>query len=439
MSYSEENSAQQKTAIEAKIAEIDRLISLQLNEIIHHEDFQKLEASWRGLHYLVNETKPNQYLKIKVFQASKKDLLRDFERALEFDQSFFFKKIHDDIYGTFGEDPFGMLVGDYQFSNHPQDLTLLEYLSQVAAFIHAPFISALSSSMFGWEDFSKINQTNNLKAIFDSNDFYKWRNFREPENARYVGLCLPQVLTRNPYESTSDSLFNFQETSLPEKLLWGNAAYAFGAGVAKAYRESSWCGKMRGPNSDGLVEGLPKYEMDGFKQSVDVLIGAEKEKELSDLGFIPLVQIQRDGEIAFFSDQSCLKPKLYDYDLANFQSRLNTKLSYVLAMARFAHYLMAIVRDRKEPFLNRRECEQKLNQWIQNYYYPFREGIDDLEATDDEMRCRFPLSDSRIDIVEVPGNPGKFRAVAYLLPVYLLGELRVSMRMIVNLPVKIGS
>ncbi len=233
-SGSEESISQAEIEINSQITEIDRLINLQLNEILHHPEFQHLEASWRGLHYLINETQPNQHLKIKVFQVWKKELLKDFERSIEFDQSTLFKRVCDDIYSTFGEDPFGLLIGDYEFNNNFQDIALLEHISQVAATAHAPFISAASPAMFGWDNFSEMYEINYVSRIFDQVQYTKWRSFRDSEASRYVGLCLPHILLREPYLQTSGGLFNFQESVLPESALagfWGNAGYAFGSCV----------------------------------------------------------------------------------------------------------------------------------------------------------------------------------------------------------------
>ncbi|HLM01170.1 MAG TPA: type VI secretion system contractile sheath large subunit, partial [Pyrinomonadaceae bacterium] len=227
-------------AINARIAEIDRLISDQMNEIMHHEEFQKLEGSWRGLHYLLKNSLTGTQLKIRVMSVTKKELLKDFERALEFDQSSLFKKIYEDEYGTFGGAPFGALIGDYEFGNHPQDMALLDKLSQVAAAAHAPFLSAASPEMFGWDSFSEMSEVRDVSKIFDRTEYMKWRSFRESEDSRYVGLTLPHVLMREPYGAATKptETFRFEEDvdgKDHKKYLWGNAAYALGTRLTEAF------------------------------------------------------------------------------------------------------------------------------------------------------------------------------------------------------------
>ena len=248
-------------AINARIAEIDRLVSTQMNEIMHHEDFQKLEGSWRGLHHLVKNSLTGPQLKIRVMSATKKDLLKDFERALEFDQSSMFKKLYEEEYGTFGGAPYGALIGDYEFGNHPQDMALLEQISQVAAAAHAPFLSAASADMFGWDTFSEMTEVRDISKIFDRMEYMKWRSFRESEDSRYVGLTLPHVLGREPYGAATrpTETFAFEEDvdgTDHKKYLWSNAAYALGTRLTEAFSMHGWCVAIRGVEGGGLVDGL---------------------------------------------------------------------------------------------------------------------------------------------------------------------------------------
>ncbi|MGI8468505.1 MAG: type VI secretion system contractile sheath large subunit [Pyrinomonadaceae bacterium] len=426
------------TAINARIAEIDRLISGQLNEIMHQEDFQKLEGSWRGLHHLVKNSLTGTQLKIRVMSASKKDLLKDFERALEFDQSALFRKIYEEEYGTFGGAPFGALIGDYEFSNHPQDMALLEKISGVAAAAHAPFISAASSELFGWDTFGEMTEVRDVAKIFDRTEYAKWRSFRESEDSRYVGLTLPHVLGREPYgEATKPTeTFRFEEDvdgKDHKKYLWSNAAYSFGTRLTEAFSMHGWCVAIRGVEGGGLVQGLPTHTFNtdegevALKCPTEVAITDRREKEFSDNGFIPLVHCKDTDYAAFFGAQSGNKAKKYDTDEANANARLSTQLQYIFAVSRFAHYLKSIVRDKIGSFMSRSDAEYFLNKWISNYVTP-----DDMASP--ETKAKYPLREARVDVAEIPGKPGAYRAIAFMRPHFQLDELTVSLRLVADLP-----
>ena len=425
-------------AINARIAEIDRLLSAQMNEIMHHEEFQKLEGSWRGLHHLVKNSLTGPTLKIRVMSATKKDLLKDFERALEFDQSALFKKIYEEEYGTFGGAPYGALIGDYEFGNHPQDMALLTSLSQVAAAAHAPFISAASADMFGWDTFSEMTEVRDISKIFDRNEYMKWRSFRESEDSRYVGLTLPHVLGREPYgEATKPTeTFRFEEDvdgKDHKKYLWSNAAYAMGTRLTEAFSMHSWCVAIRGVEGGGLVDSLPTHTFEtdegeiAMKCPTEVAITDRREKEFSDNGFIPLVHCKNTDYAAFFATQSCNKAKKYDTDAANANARLSTQLQYIFAVSRFAHYLKAMMRDKIGSFMSRKEAEIFLNRWISNY-------VLENDVAPAAQKAKYPLREARVDVSEVPGKPGVYRAVAFLRPHFQLDELSVSLRLVAELP-----
>ena len=354
-------------AINSRIAEIDRLVTAQMNEIMHHEDFQKLEGSWRGLHHLVKNSLTGPMLKIKVMSATKKDLLKDFERALEFDQSAMFRKVYEEEYGTFGGAPFGALIGDYEFGNHPQDMSLLESISQVAAAAHAPFLSAASANMFGWDTYSEMTEVRDVAKIFDRTEYMKWRSFRESEDSRYVGLTMPHVLMREPYGAATKptETFRFEEDvdgKDHKKYLWGNAAYALGTCLTEAFSMYGWCVAIRGVEGGGLVQGLPTHTFEtdegeiAMKCPTEVAITDRREKEFADNGFIPLVHCKNTDYAAFFGTQSANKAKKYDSDAANANARLSTQLQYIFAVSRFAHYLKAMMRDKIGSFMSRTDC-----------------------------------------------------------------------------------
>ncbi|NTW35302.1 MAG: type VI secretion system contractile sheath large subunit [Syntrophobacteraceae bacterium] len=424
--------------INARIAQIDKLLSLQLNEIMHHPDFQKLEASWRGLNYLVMNSETGERLKIRVLNISKKDMLKDMEKASEFDQSTLFKKIYEEEFGTFGGASYGTLIGDYEFGNHPQDLALLEKISQVAAAAHAPFIAAAGPQLFNWESFTELGGPRDLAKIFQGVDYAKWKSFRESEDSRYAALALPHILMRSPYgrENQPIEAFDFEEGvdgTDHGKYLWGNAAYALGSRITDAFAKYGWCAAIRGVEGGGLVQGLPVHTFKtdegevALKCPTEIAVTDRREKEFADLGFIPLVHCKGTDYAAFFSTQTNNKPKKFDTDAANANARLSSQLQYILAVSRFAHYLKSIMRDKIGSFMTRKNCQDFLNRWISNYVL-----LDDDAGQ--EAKAKFPLREARVDVMEIPGKPGAYRAVAYLRPHYQLDELTISLRLVANLP-----
>lgn len=426
-----------ETMINARIAQIDHLLSLQLNEILHHPDFQKLEGSWRGLQYLMKQSETSAMLKIKVLNVSKKDLLRDLQRAPEFDQSALFKKVYEEEYGVFGGTPFGTLVGDYYFDKSGQDMELLEKISNVAAAAHAPFLSAASHEMLNLESFSELDAPRDLGKIFDSTEFAKWKAFRQSEDARYVALTAPRVLMREPYGSATVPIeaFNYEERvdgTNHDEYCWGNAAYALAANVNKAFAFYGWTASIRGVESGGLVEGLPVHNFRtesgeiAMKCPTEVQITDRREKELADLGFAPLVHQKGTPNAAFFSVNSTQKPKVYDDPKASASARLSSQLPYIYSTSRFAHYLKVMMRDKIGGYTSRTEVDAFLNRWIQNYIA--------VESASPAIKAKKPLSEARIDVVEVAGKPGVYRAVAFLKPHFQLEEMGVAMRLVADLP-----
>lgn len=427
-----------ESMINARIAQIDHLLSIQLNEILHHQSFQKLEASWRGLKYLLDQSETSTSLKIKVFNCNKKELLKDLQRAPEFDQSTLFKKVYEEEFGTFGGAPFGALMGDYEFGRSPEDIELLERISQTAAAAHAPFVTGADPSLFNLDNFTALDAPRDLAKIFDTTEYAKWKSFRQSEDSRYVGLCLPHVLMRLPYgrETKPIEAFSYEEQvdgTDHSKYLWGNAAYALAARVTTAFANYGWCASIRGVEGGGLVEGLPVhnfYTDEGdttLKCPTEVPITDRREKELADLGFVPLVHCKGTDYAAFFSVQSAQKSKLYDKDAANANARLSTQLPYIFAVSRFAHYLKVMMRDKIGSFMSRAECETWLNKWILQYVLP-----DDSAGP--TYKAQRPLREAAIQVVDVPGKPGAYRAVAFLRPHFQLDELSVSLRLVADLP-----
>ena len=424
--------------INSRIAQIDHLLSLQLNEILHHPAFQKLEASWRGIKYMMDQSETSSMLKIRVLNVSKKELLRDLQRAPEFDQSVMFKKVYEDEFGIFGGEPFGALVGDYEFSKHPEDIELLEKVSQVAAGAHAPFLTAASPELLNLDSFAQLGDPRDIGKIFDSTEFAKWKSFRASEDSRYVGLTMPRVLMRLPYGKDTKPVdeFSYEEGvdgTDHSKYLWGNAAYALGARLTTAFAQYGWCASIRGVEGGGLVEGLPTHTFrtdDGdvaLKCPTEVAITDRREKELADQGLIPLVHCKGTDYAAFFSVQSANKPKKYDKAAANANARLSSQLPYILAVSRFAHYMKSIMRDKIGGFMSRIQCQTFLTQWIMQY-------VTEDDQASAAVKARFPLREARIEVSEIPGKPGAYRAIAFLRPHFQLDELTVSLRLVAELP-----
>lgn len=434
------------TMINVRIAKIDMLISNQLNEILHNDEFQKLEASWRGLRNLVYNTETGTHLKLRVLNVSKDELRDDLEKAVEFDQSTLFKKVYEEEYGTFGGHPYGLLIGDYEFGRSPQDVTLLENISNVAAAAHAPFIAAASPSMFDMDSFTELGIPRDLAKIMEGTQWIKWRSFRESEDSRYVTLVLPHVLMRTPYGSDVDAGqvsvegFNFEEDvdgRDHSKYLWGNAAYVLGQRITNAFALYSWCAAIRGAEGGGKVEGMPftTFSTDdgdiAIKSPTEIAITDRREKELTDLGFISLCYCKGTDYSAFFSGQTANKPKVYNLDEANANANLSTQLPYIIASSRFAHYIKVMMRDRIGSFMTQGNVSDYLNTWITDY----------VLLSDDagqELKAQYPLREARVDVAEVPGKPGVYNAIVFLRPHFQLEGLTASIRLVAELPPAAG-
>ncbi|KGM55053.1 EvpB family type VI secretion protein [Lysobacter arseniciresistens ZS79] len=425
--------------LDARVAELDRMISEQLTAVMHAPQFQQLESTWRGLHYLCGQTSTGAQLKIKVLNAPKKDVVKDFKSAIDFDQSALFKKVYEEEFGTFGGSPFGALLGDYEIGRQPEDMYFIEQMSHVAAAAHAPFISAASEDMFGLESFTEMGKPRDLAKVFDTVEYAKWKSFRDSEDSRYVGLTLPRFLGRLPYnpkDGTTVEGFNYVEDVAGDdhsSYLWCNTAYAFGARLTRAFEDFGWCAAIRGVEGGGLVEELPTHTFrtdDGevaLKCPTEVAITDRREKELSDLGFIPLVHCKNTDYAAFFGAQSAQKPKKYNTDAANANASLSAQLQYIFAVSRVAHYLKAMMREKIGSFASAGNVEDFLNRWIAQYVL-----LDD-NATQ-EAKAQFPLREASVQVSEVPGKPGVYRAVSFLRPHFQLDELSVSLRLVAELP-----
>lgn len=422
-----------------QIAEVDRLLSDQLNAIMHDPEFQKLEASWRGLHYLVFETEKDEVLRIRVLNISRRELLRDMSRAPEFDQGGLFRKIYVAEFDQPGGQPYGVLIGDYEFGEHPQDIELLKWIAQIAAAAHAPFIAGAAPRFFGWESYDELRRPRDLFSIFCGRKYDEWNAFRKSEESRYVALCLPHVLMRAAYADATRPVgeFRFEEdVDGPDrgKCLWGNAAYVLGARITDAFARYGWCAAIRGVEGGGLVQGLPLHsftndegEID-FKRSTEIPICERRELELANLGFIALFACRGTDDAVFFSAPSCHKPLQYMEDFATVSAYCAAQLPYILTASRFAHYITVMARGEFGPSMSAKDCEEWLNGWISNYVTP-------SPTATDETRRNYPLGEALIKVENDPRRPGYAQAIARVRPHYMLGDNpSVPMRLVVELP-----
>ncbi len=421
-----------------RITEIDEFLTAQINEILHHPAFQKLEGSWRGLHYFVMNTETCSQLKVRVLNTSLEVLREDLTKAIEFDQSNLFKKIYEEEYGTFGGSPYSCLIGDFYFSNHVQDIRLLELISGVVATAHTPFISAVSPLFFNLDKFEDLPFPRDLAKLFESPDYVKWNAFRNSEDSRYVALLLPRILMRLPYGDNTLPVvgFNFNEdvgVGDTDKFCWGNPAYALGQRITNAFSLYGWTAAIRGVEGGGMVENLPTYifkTLEGDKSvkcPTEVAITDRREKELSDLGFLSICYCKGTDYAVFFGGQTTQKPRLYNLDDANANASLSARLTYMLVSSRFAHYIKILMRDKIGSFLMKENIEAYLNTWLSGYILL----NDDASSS---VKAQYPLREGRVDVFDVPGKPGSYKAVIYLRPHFQMEELTASIRLVTMLP-----
>ncbi|NTW00251.1 MAG: type VI secretion system contractile sheath large subunit [Oscillochloris sp.] len=438
------NSSDPSLLIQYRIDQLDTIISTQLSVIMHDSNFQSLESSWRGLHYLVFNSETGTRLKLRLLNVAREELKNDLDNAVEFDQSTLFKKVYEAEYGMFGGSPYSALLGDFYFGRNPQEVNLLEKISNVAAAAHAPFITAADPKLFDMEHFTVLDKPRDLATLFESAELIKWRAFRDSEDSRYVALTMPHVLMRLPYGPATNPVdeFNFVEDVVTDdgdldKFLWGNAAWFLGQRITNAFSLYSWTAAIRGYEGGGLVTDMPIYTFktdDGqiaVRVPTEVAITDRREKELSDLGFIALCYRKETDQAAFFGGQTANKPKVYIEDSATANARLSAQLPYMLAASRFAHYIKVLMRDRIGSFMSQGDVSRLLNRWISQYVL-----LDDVASQ--ELKARYPLREARIDVTANPAKPGAYKAIVFLRPHFQLEELTVSIRLVAELPPPVG-
>ncbi|MDR1375380.1 MAG: type VI secretion system contractile sheath large subunit [Holosporaceae bacterium] len=426
------------TYVERLTADIDAVLSAQISEILHHPAFQTLEGTWRALYYLVMNIDIGPHLKIRVLNATKKELLDDLEHTIEFDQSQIFKKVYEEEYGTFGGHPYSCLVGGYEFTRSAQDLILLEKISNVAAAAHAPFMAAAHAKLFDMDSFAQLTGPRDISKIFESTEMMKWNSFRDSEDSRYVALVMPRVLMRLPYgpDTLPVEGMNYVESvdgSDSSQFCWGNAAFVLAQRIGNAFSLYKWPAAIRGVEGGGLVEQLPAYTFkttDGdiaLKCPTEIAITDRREKELSGMGFLSICHSKGTDFAAFFGGQTTQRTKIYNTDDANANASLSARLPYLLAASRFAHYIKSIMRDKIGSFLTKDNVSFYLNNWIASYVL-----LND--SASQTLKAKYPLREARIDVFDVPGKPGSYKATIFLRPHFQLEELTASIRLVAMLP-----
>lgn len=424
--------------INQKIAEIDQLLGNQLNLILHNDAFRKLEGSWRGLNYLVMNTFTGTDLKIRLLNAQKQEIANDLEKAVEFDESSLFKKIYEAEYDTFGGSPYSCLLADYYFAPDPADMAIVSDLSGVAAAAFAPLITAPDPSMFALKTFQNLDRPMALATIFESLNMIKWNSFRETEDSRYVTMTLPRVLIREPYGPDTNPVqgLNYTEQvdgTTDNTFVWTNPCYMLGQRITNAFFLYGWTAAIRGVEGGGLVENLPVYTFhttDGdlaLKCPTEIAITDRREKELSDLGFIALCHQKGTDKACFFGAQTTQKPKVYNTSEANANANISARLTYMLASSRFAHYIKCIMRDKIGSFMTKDDIQHYLQTWISNYVL-----LNDNAPQD--VKARFPLREAKVEVFDVPGDPGYYSAIVFLRPHFQLEDLTASLRLVAKIP-----
>lgn len=405
----------QQAIVTDMIAEIDKKLSVQVDEILHHAEFQKMESAWRGLKLVIDRTDFRQNIKLELLNVSKEDLLNDFEDSPEVVKSGLYKLVYAEQYGTFGGKPYGTMIANYDFGPGPQDIKLLQYVAGVASMSHCPFMAAAGSQFFGLDSFSKLPNLKDLSSIFEGPQYVKWNSFRQSEDSRYVGLTMPRFLLRLPYEPETNPVkaFEYKEnvSNNNEKYLWGNTAYTFATRLTESFASYGWCPNIIGPQSGGAVKDLPMHLFESMgeiatKIPTEISITDRRELELADQGFISLVYRKGSDNAAFFSANSVQRPKTYGDTLegkkAETNYRLGTQLPYIYVITRLAHYIKVMQRENLGSFKTRIDLERELNDWLRQY-------ISDTDTPMPGVRQRRPLRRAAISVEDVPGEAGWFK------------------------------
>ncbi|CND15699.1 EvpB family type VI secretion protein [Yersinia frederiksenii] len=426
-----------KTLLDGHIAALDDQISRQLDAVMHHPDFQRVESGWRGLKFLVDRTDFRQNVKIELLDVSKEDLRQDFEDCPEIVQSGLYRHTYIQEYDTPGGEPIGSVISNYEFDAGPQDIALLRNISKVSAAAHMPFIASVGPKFFLKDSMEEVAAIKDIGNYFDRAEYIKWKSFRDSDDARYIGLTMPRVLGRLPYgpDTVPVRSFNYvEEVKGPdhEKYLWANASFAFAANMVKSFIKNGWCVQIRGPQAGGAVTDLPIHLYDlgtgnQVKIPSEVMIPETREFEFANLGFIPLSYYKNRDYSCFFSANSTQKPALYETADATANSRINARLPYIFLLSRIAHYLKLIQRENIGTTKDRRLLELELNNWVRSLVTEMTDPGDDLQAS-------HPLRDAKVTVEDIEDNPGFFRVKLYAVPHFQVEGMDVNLSLVSQMP-----
>ncbi len=409
-----------KLFVDELIQELDLILSKQMDAILHHPDFQRLEAPWRSLRFLIDRTDFTENIKIQYINATKEDLLQDFEDAASVAETGLFRQVYTEEFGQFGGEPVGAMIGNYEFTPSNEDIKLLEYLGSLGAMNHAPFVGAAGPSFFGLDDYEQLPQLKQIEAIFDGPQYIKWRGLRESDDARNIGLAMPRFMLRSIYgENVNVRCFNYHESiSSKNDYLWGNAAFAYSTRLTESFAKYRWCPNIIGPQSGGATMDLAIHveENNGRVEvagPVEIAISDRKEYELSELGFIPFTMRKESDSAVFFSSNSIQKPKTFTNDEEGQQAELNyrlgTQLPYLFIVNRLAHYIKVLQRENLGSWKSRSDIEMELNKWIRQY-------VADQENPSASTRSQRPLRKANLKVSEVESEAGWYRVTLEITP-----------------------
>ena len=420
------------------IAEIVFRLNKQLDEIVHSNEFVEIESLWRGLYFLVEKIDPRENCTVDILDVSKESLRHDFEEWNDISESSLFKVLYDDEFGQFGGNPFGAMIGTYSFSHRVKDIDLLKNISRISAISHAPFIADLSPEFFGTKNMSHLAEINEINDLIEKGvQYQKWRSFRATDSAKYIGLTLPGFKLRSPYDYRFDSInsFNYKEG---DSNLWGNASYAFASCLLNSFARSRWCLNITGPEWGKVTDLFCHTDnilgKNQLSISTQMLISEEKEAQLTQAGFIPLIHQKNSEDAVFYTASSVRDQTPYENNsVLNEQERLNIKLEsqlpYLFVVCRLAHYLKVIQRDNIGTSKSRMQIEKELNRWLSNY-------VSDMDNPSQSVKSKRPLRKANVDVKSQKDNENWYLMNLTVMPhlsyigadfsLSLMGRLRKS-------------
>ncbi|KMQ52594.1 type VI secretion system protein ImpC [Chitinispirillum alkaliphilum] len=426
-----------KTVLDQIIADIDSKISDQLDEVLHHPDFQKMESAWRSLKFLVDRTDFRKNVKIDVLDMAKDELIEDFEDAAEIIQSGLYKQVYTDEYDTPGGEPYGVMISNYEFGSGPEDIGFLQNISKVAAACHCPFVGSVTPKFFGKDDIHDLPKIEDLHTFMDRSEFMRWNAFRKTEDSRYVGLTLPRFALRLPYgpDTIPVKEFNYTEKITGEdhnKYLWGNSSFAFAANMVRSFIDNGWCVQIRGPESGGKVEDLPVHFFDvgkgtQMKIPTEILIPETREFEFANEGFIPLSFYKNRNYACFFSANSSQRPQEYDDPIVTANMRVNSRLPYIFMVSRIAHYLKVIQRENIGTTKSQAVLQEELNNWIKGL-------VTEMPDPGPQLIATHPLKAAEVLVDAVPDNPGFFSVSLSVMPHFQIEGIDINLSLVSQMP-----